>query len=809
MKQFTYQLKQAFLSLNGKTGFVATVVTTMGTTLGALLCVLTLGYLLIVEPLPYPEQSRLYRAFHHVVDKNGVTNATAFTYPGLIHLYKHEDVFEETALVNYGTDVITSLAHQPTLDTAYVTPEWFRLLGVTPLLGRTFEETEALDTYNPVAIITYETWQSEFNGDPGILEKKIAMSGKSFSIIGVLGKDYVEPQIQRRGIESGIWLPWDYNLESGIREAWGAINGALGFVGQLKPDVSESQAQQALTPLISETWQEQVAGVEFFSGWSIDIELMSFKNVIVGESKSTVYKLLAGVIGLVVIALANVVNLFMSRTAEQQRQLSICAALGAKRSQLFLGLFAESLLLMLYSLVVAIVIASLGFSILQHQLATELPRVSELGVNGFTLLSAVILTVLCALVFAYLSSKMINYRALNRSLQSSGKGTGIQVSKRLRQSLIVIQVAIASVLVFANITLFNDSLNTITEDNGYAIDNMAQVSISVASYELPENEQLGADMLSLVERLSELPQVAEISQSRSVLDRYGIWALTSVADGERFTPDHKNVSHNYFSMTGQVLLEGDVFSESDIQDNNRVMVINDVFAERLNPNGSALGMQISSNRDMPNWTIVGVVRTAKRPASDELPMRVFTPAPHSTSTMTLKLLPGQTITREALVSAIRTIGSQYALFTFDSLQTQKNQLLFTQYTTVITTAVLAFVTLFLAGVGLYGILSYSTQMRRFELGTRMAIGAKRANLIAMIVKDNAVVILLGMGFSIAAILAVYLANQQRLSEYVGVELITISLTTVFSISALSLFACYWPLRQFINKPAIYSLRGNE
>ena len=154
MSQFFYQQKQAWVSLKKKAGFVATVVTTMGTTLGALLCVLTLGYLLIVEPLPYPEQDKLYSVVHAIGDKTGETNATAFTYPGMIHLYKNQDVFESTALIQYGQDVLTSLPNQPRLSTGYVTPEWFELLGAEMQMGRVFESTEALDTFNPVAIVS-------------------------------------------------------------------------------------------------------------------------------------------------------------------------------------------------------------------------------------------------------------------------------------------------------------------------------------------------------------------------------------------------------------------------------------------------------------------------------------------------------------------------------------------------------------------------------------------------------------------------------------------------------------------------------
>ena len=129
MLSLLYPLKQAWAGLSRKPGFIATVVTTMGTTLGALLCVLTLGYFLLIEPLPYPEQQHLYKVEHKLFDKNGAAQGAAFTYPGLMHLYQQQDVFEPSALVHYGEDVLTSAASQPTMHTAYVTPEWFSMLG--------------------------------------------------------------------------------------------------------------------------------------------------------------------------------------------------------------------------------------------------------------------------------------------------------------------------------------------------------------------------------------------------------------------------------------------------------------------------------------------------------------------------------------------------------------------------------------------------------------------------------------------------------------------------------------------------------
>lgn len=809
MSQFLYQQKQAWMSLKKKPGFVSTVVITMGTTLGALLCVLTLGYLLIVEPLPYPEQEKLYKVNHAIGDKSGETNATAFTYPGLIHLYKNQQVFDKTALIQYGQDVLTSLPNQPTLSTGYVTPEWFSLLGAKMQMGRAFEETEALDTFNPVAIISYKTWQDEFASAPDMLDKKVSFSGVSFRVIGVLGENFVEPQIRQTGNDVGMWFPWDYNLDVSIKERWSNISGALTFVGKLKDSLTAAQAEQSITPLVNDIWVENVAAIPFFGGWSIKMQLESLQTAIVGDSQNTVYKLLAGVLGLVLIAFANIANLFMSRTAEQQRQLAIYAALGAKKSQLFRGLLAESGLLMAFSLLIALIVASFGFSILKANLATELPRVNELGVNFVTLFASIVLALTFALLFAFLSSRMINYRALNSTLQASGKGTGVQVSKRFRQVLIVSQVAIATVLVFANITLFKEAVNTINQPTSYSVQNMQHMSLSVSAPEFPPQEEMAATMAELKKKLLELPEVEEISQSGSVLNGFGLWALTAVASGENFTPRSKGASHNYFQMINQELLEGDYFSEADVKDRNRVMIVNDEFAKRLNPNGSALGLQISPDANSEPFTIIGVVKGIKMPAQSEVPMRVYTPSSLASSQMTLRLREGQRVSREQVVAAISDVSSLYALFSLDNLENQKKRRLFTQYTTAITTSVLAIITLFLASVGLYGILSYGTQMRRFELGTRMAIGAKSKDLVGLIVKDNAWVIVLGVASSLVVMLGVYLGYKDVLSAYVSLDLLPVFLFTVLSIALLALFACYWPLRQYINHPAIHSLRGSD
>ncbi|GAC21260.1 ABC transporter permease [Paraglaciecola arctica] len=804
MDQSLYLLKQAWASLKSKPGFVAAVVTTMSLTLGALLCVLTLAYLLLVSPLPYPESGNLYTVEHNLIDKNGGVDGTAFTYPNLMHLYSKQSVFNELAMMYYDADVLVSKPSHPTLPISFITPEWFSLLGAEMAMGRSFEATEALNTYNPVAVLSYQTWKDEFALEADILSKKVQFGEVSYRIIGVLSEKFVEPQIYGVGNKSQVFLPWDYNSVSpSERKKWGNDDGGLMMLGKLQSGHSTAQIEQQLATLVSDNWQQQVAGHQFFNGWSIGIKLHSLESVIMASSQSTVYLLIAGVVGLVLIASTNIANLFMSRTVERSRQIAICAAIGASRRQVFKMLLAESTLLVGLATFIAIYIASLGFKGMQLFLNHYLPRIDELSLHFITLACALMLVVVFAWLFAYLSMRMIDYRSLNQSMQSGGKGTGIQVSKKVRQGLVLCQIAIVTVLVFINIVLFNEAVTTINRPSGFATEDISFLVISLPAVNETNQDGLVANVSEVRNKLATLPQVEGVSQSMAPMPFFTL-ALSRLGGEERYSMRAKDVDHAYFDLIEQPLLGGNYFSEADIKDKNKVMIINDVFAKQLAPNGNALGLIFDNGA-----TVVGVVKGILLPGQTTIEPRFYFPASPARNMFLVKTKAGQVITREQVVNVLLQVSSEIKLFSLSTLESRRVERLFAQYTTAVTSGTLAVITFLLAGVGLYGILSYSTQMRRFEIGTRLAIGAKRKEIILLIVKDNAAMILLGMLTSVLVLLTLYLGFRDSLTDYLSGNMTLAFVLTVASIALLSLFACYWPLRKYINQPVVHSLRGSE
>jgi len=244
------------------------------------------------------------------------------------------------------------------------------------------------------------------------------------------------------------------------------------------------------------------------------------------------------------------------------------------------------------------------------------------------------------------------------------------------------------------------------------------------------------------------------------------------------------------------------------------MIVNQTFAKKLKSDGEVLGLQVSTGRPDP-FKIIGIVKdisipgdTAKGNKSAGVP-RVYRADWPGAETFMLKLKPGQAISREQLGKLIAKVDSRYSVFSFNAASDILTQSLFAEITTAVTTAVLASLVFLLASIGLYGILSYGTQLRRFEIGSRMAIGATRKHLIAMIIVDNTKAVLGGFIGSIVLFSLAYIGLSEYIQPFLTWQVLPMILATLVLIIMVTLFACYWPLRQYINQPAIFSLSGSE
>jgi len=823
MNLFTYQLKQAYLSLKHKPGFVFSVVSTMGITLGALLCVLTLAYVMLVKPLPYPDQEHLYVSSNEHIDENGKLMFEAFSYPALMTLYNQSDIFSQAALVAFSRGVLLSQQDLPMVEATFISPHWFSLTDMPMAIGRTFERSENVDNYNPVAVISYETWQENFSANPDVLDQKINFNNVSYQIVGVVDKSYIEPQVYafHRGAstyrKTQLWLPWDFNnTEAEVRKIWWRVNSGM-VVGKLSSEFSVKQAQDKVSTLVNEQWLSAIVGDERFTGKTQRIALHDFKKVIVGDNKKSVYFLLAGIIGLVIIAFTNIANLMTSRAFMQQRSMAIQAAIGAKQSTLFNVFFSEALVLVFLALLVGMAFAFFGFSLIEYYLSDSLSRSNEMAINGFTLTISVFILFSFAWAFAKISLKSINKSTLAVTINTSGKGTGSQLPKLLRQLLIICQITVASVLIFISLNLFKEAMSTINTPSHLNIDRVMALTLAPTNSVKMSDESAIAELSLIKQKLAEISQIDVISHSASPFGFFSRWwlGLTEQDTHEKHNMVYRIVDEQYFPLLQQSLISGDNFTDGDVQDQNNLMIVNDVLAHEMSEKGDVIGKKVFFKEDRI-FTIIGVVNGMKVPAEKDIEARAYLPRsavydlrPREKQSMLIKLKDQQDITREQVIEVIKSVSSSYSIDKLQALDDVRYQRLFSQIVTTLITALVSLLSLLLAGIGIYGILSYSIEIRRFEIGTRLAIGAKRKNIFTLIFKDNAAGVVIGIIASILILMSIFISFDSSLSQYVTLHMLPLFILTLSLILVISYLACYLPLRPFINKPVVHALKGNE
>ena len=821
MNLFFYQLKQAYLSLKQKPGFVFSVVTTMGITLGALLCVLTLAYVMLLKPLPYPEEDKLYIASNELINAKGNLMFEAFSYPALMALYHQDDLFSKSALVAFNKGVLLSQKDLPMVEATFVSPQWFSLTAMPMAIGRTFESSENVNSHNPVAIISYETWQEKFSADKNILGRKVNFDNVSYQIIGVVAENYIEPQVYayHRGAnvyrKTQLWLPWDFNnTQSDVRKTWWLTTSGM-LVGKLPATLTVKQAEAHVSSVINEKWLAATVGDKRFKGMTQRIALHDFKKVSIGDNRKSVYFLLAGIVGLVIIAFTNITNLMTSRAFMQQRMMAIQAAVGAKSSTLFNMIFCEALLLVFSSIIVGIFITSLGFYFIEQYLTTSLARSSEMSINGFTLISSVVLLFSFAWTFAKISVSSMNKKILAVTINSSGKGTGSQLPKLLRQLLITCQIAVACVLVFISFNLFKTAIDTINSPSYLDVNRVMALKLAPTKTVELNTESALAELNLIQQKLAQLPEVETVSHSASPFSFFDNWlsGLKGQGTNEKYHLRYRIIDEQYFSLLKQSLTSGDNFTAEDVQNLNNVMIVNDVLANEMGDKEEIIGKKVFFRNDRI-YTIIGVVKGIRVPGENNIINRAYIPRSavydlrvNEKMSMLIKLNEQQQLTRQQVIEIIKSISSSFSVDRLETLDDIRYQKLFNQITTALITALVSLLSLILAGIGIYGILSYSIEIRRFEIGTRMAIGAKGKDIITLVFKENAGALVVGIVASLFILLGLYLSFSEALTSYISLELLPIFIITLALISLLSFFACYLPLRQYINKPAIHSLRG--
>ncbi|MFK3872620.1 ABC transporter permease [Pseudoalteromonas rhizosphaerae] len=809
----TYNLKNALLNITNHKVYSLSVVATLSIVLAALITVLTLAYIMLLKPLPYPEQMRLVKAEYAQIDQTGALNTRAFNYPALIDLYKNHNLFEQAALVYYGEQRLDDVAGLPIVNTSFVTPQWFEMFAIKLHLGRGFTQTEALDSFNPVAVISYRTWQNDFASKENIIGQTLSVGAQQFKIIGVAAANFKSPALIKTGQVTDVWLPWDYNLTSAeAKPFWWNRYSRSHFVAKLPSDVSIEQASKRLSQYVDDVWQQHITTEAFFAGWHIELELNTLQTVILKETPQNIYWLILAVTGLVIIACVNISNVFIVRTAARKHSLALSAALGATRFTLFKQFWLEIALLIGLASIVGLALAAIFLATLSDFAMAILPRANELSINGVSFLITLVSGLILTTLFAFLCTRIVNYQQLISSLKSAGKGTTVQVGKRVWQGLVAFQVAVACTLLFINFLVFSVNKSNIDEAFTLPLEQLTSLKINVASHIAADRGKANQLLEQVANELALLPEVRQVSRSSSPInDNLITWSLVEVASNQNVLPYGKSVDELYFSLLKQPVLQGRGFTNEDTKSNANVIIINDVLAEKLSNDGNALGMHLSfditSGREN-DLVIIGIVKAMPIPGKTSLEPKAYL-ARAGYNSFIIEFKNAQHLTKNTLNTLLQSIDSGLSVHQLAPLNAQRDTALFRQYVVSSTTLMIIAATIALTSIGLIGIMRYSVLLRRAEIGIHLCVGAKPLALFLLVFKQNGSAIVTGILLSIALLLALQQPLQliaDGVPQIMQLGMLFMTLLFVISLGAL---ACYLPLSAQLKRPAIYGVQGSQ
>lgn len=786
MKNFHYFAKQALRAALADKIFAASVVTTMGVTIGVFLVVLTLGYYMLLKPLNYPQQEELFILDYSRINQNGQLQTSSFLYPAAEALYKDLqnargiDVKAHSIILS-SKEILTSEQMQPSLATSYTTAETGEILGVQMAKGQWFPDSNQPGQGEPGAVISYEAWALTFDLREDILGQKMVINGVSHPVIGVLSAEFVAPQLAEVGLSTQLWLPWDFN-NSDYKDSWRNVEGNLFYLVKA-PEEAARRLGVVMTSMADELHQKMTLSNQHFAGWSVEVVLSPLRDKLVAGNMATVTLLILGGLGLLLIATSNITNLFISRVVSKHKQLAIAATLGAKKTHLWLQMFGETLILMLASSAVAMLISLLGFGLIKRFFSSHLARAQELSFGMVTLGSALAVALLLSLIISVLSIRIVNYRQLSQSLKSSGKGVGVQISSGVRNTLLVSQISVATALIFCSASLIHNAASTLNREVGFDSSGVMRIEFNIATLDWQGWDTYVPKVKELGDKLAALPEVEAVSFARSPLDDIYQFALTYSGDGQRYYPFHRNVDHHYLDVVGQRLLAGTGFEMQDVHSRTNVAMVSETFAAQLGHGDitSVIGKTLSIDM-IPPATIIGVVEDLVLPSKNEIPARFYIPNFGTALWLLVKLKPEMTLTREQVIALMRETDQQFAVTNFSSLQADVDRANFTHLVTLTMAGGLSIFTLLLAFLGLFGIISYGVKSRTSEFNIKMAVGAKYKDILSETLRENISVLMVGNLVGTILIIVSFYFYYDVLKEYASwnlVYLFAITLSVVF------------------------------
>ncbi|HEX8144504.1 MAG TPA: ABC transporter permease [Pyrinomonadaceae bacterium] len=803
MESLFKDLRYAVRMLIRKPGFTAVAVITLALGIGANTAIFSVVNGVLLRPLPFQDPERI-ATFWQSNPRSGVQREDVSPANFLDWRERSRSCTEMAAALPFGYSLTGG--EEPEAFRAWqVTTGFFEILGVNALYGRTFLREEFQPGNDRVVVIGHGLWQRRFGADPKLVGQKLLLNGLPHTVVGVMPPGF------EFGPEREIWSPWV------VVESDRQIRGSayIKVIGRLKPGVTIEQAQQEMKQIASALAEEYPQ-----TNGEVGATAVSLPEQLVGHVRPALLMLLCAVGLMLLIACANVANLLLARASTRRREFAIRAALGARRSRLIMQLLTESLLLAGLGGMGGILLASWGVDAIIALSPGNLPRINQVGIDSHVLLFALGVSALTALIFGLAPALQFSRTDLQEFLKEGGRtATAGFARQRLRNLLVVSEVALALMLLVGAGLLVRSFVRLLQVDPGFTTDKALALEVHVWG-RARTAEQRAAFFEQSLERIAALPGV-EAAGAVSALpfhtnpidikSEFSIEGRAAAAPGQEPIAYATVATFDYFRTMGIPLLRGRLFTRFDNKDAAPVVVIGETMAHRFWPGEDPVGKKITLRFLSQQTTreIVGVIGDVRHTGLDSDPRpELFLPhlqEPYGSMTYVVRTSVDPLTLLPAVKKEIWTVNKSQPFSSIATMEQLISRSLAERRFSLLFLTTFASIALALAGVGIYGLISFNTTQRTHEIGVRMALGAGRLDIFKLVVGQGMALTLLGVVVGLAAAFA--------LTRYLSSLLYGVSATdplTFVVVSALltlvALAACYIPARRATKVDPMVALR---
>jgi putative ABC transport system permease protein len=806
MDTFRQDLRYALRRLFKNPGFTTVAILTLALGIGANAAIFSVVHGVLLKRLPYGDPDRLVQVFH---SDNGGTHSS-MSGPDFFDVTRLSRTLEDGAIIARSRTVLTGNGEPVRLDAAQVSAQFFDVLRVEPLIGRTFRPEENQPGNTQVAVLSYGIWQQRFGGASRVIGQRIMLDGVSTEVVGVMPEGFAFP------VGRVLWTPivYDNALTTESRGAWYLI-----AIGRARPGVPLDQVSAEV-----ETIGQQLAKQYPDQNEGVRIIAVPLLEATVGDVRRAVLTLLGAVAFVLLIACANVANLLLARAAARGSEMAVRTALGAGRGRLVRQLLTESVLLSVVGGALGLLLAVWGVDVLKSLRPDGIPRLDDVRVDWIVVAFTIAVAVLTGMVFGMVPAWQSTREALSGALKEAGRGALTSRSgARMRHALVIAEMALA-VMLLAGAGLLIKSFSRLSAvDPGFEVRSALAFDLSLPDlrYEKPETQVAFFDQL--MPRLKSIPGVQSagavmalpLSGTSFVLS-FQVAGRPPVPPAQRPVMQVRVADVGYFPAVGIPLQRGRWLTDDDRAGSPQVVLLTETAARRFFPNEDPIGKRITLGwgRDdgaRAGGEVVGIIGDLKETGLAEAdPPQIYVPFrqwPVQGMAVVLKTaVPPESVTASAR-REVQAVDPNLPIANVRTLEQVVARSISQPRFYMTLLAAFAGVALLLAAIGIFGVLSYAVAQRTREIGIRMALGAQARSLLGLVIRHA--MLLAGTGVAAGMIAAWFLSKTMMstlLFDTDPHDLTTFGLVAL-TLTMVALIAACVPARRATRVDPIIALRA--